>query len=173
MLKRRVTALLLFSLLFTNLPAAAQQTTTPQPAQPSTPGPQVRVVQQGQAGPQADPTPDPNHPVRRIRDEGLNRSQVMETLMYLTDVIGPRLTGSPQMKRANEWTRDRLAAWGLQNAKTGPWGPFGRGWSLKRFSAEVVEPQAFPLLAYPRAWSPGLDAPLTSEVVLVEATKEE
>src|SRR3712207_7076695 len=52
----------------------------------------------------------------------LFRSQVMDTLMYLTDVIGPRLTGSPQMKRANEWTRDKLTAWGLQNAKLEPWG---------------------------------------------------
>ncbi|HEX7173966.1 MAG TPA: hypothetical protein VF240_01605, partial [Pyrinomonadaceae bacterium] len=80
-----------------------------------------------------------NDPVERIKDEGLNRSQVMQTLSYLTDVIGPRLTNSPQMKRANEWTRDTLTKWGLQNAKLEAWGPFGRGWSLKRFSAEVIE----------------------------------
>ncbi len=110
--------------------------------------------------------------VERIKDEGLNRSQVMQTLAHLTDVIGPRLTGSPAARRANEWTRVRLAEWGLSNAHLEPWGPFGRGWTLKRFSAEVVEPQAFPLLAYPRAWSPGLDAPLTAEVVFIEATDE-
>ena len=73
----------------------------------------------------------------------------MATLSYLTDVIGPRLTGSPNMKRANEWTRDRLAAWGLSNAHLEAWGPFGRGWSLKRFSAQVIEPQCIPLIAYP------------------------
>src|SRR5687768_16844844 len=79
----------------------------------------------------AAPAPDPNDPITRIRDEGMKRSQVMETLSYLSDVIGPRLTNSPQMKRANEWTRDRLAKWGLQNAHLESWGPFGRGWELK------------------------------------------
>src|SRR5687768_17940217 len=113
------------------------------------------------------PAPDPNDPIQRIKEEGTKRSEVMQTLSYLSDVIGPRLTNSPGMKRANEWTRDRLTQWGLQNARLEAWGPFGRGWTLKRFSAEVVAPQAFPLIAYPRAWSPGLDAPLTSDVVVV------
>ena len=62
------------------------------------------------------PAPDPNDPIQRIKDEGMNRSQVMQTLSYLSDVIGPRLTASPGMKRANEWTRDQLTKWGLQNA---------------------------------------------------------
>lgn len=93
--------------------------------------------------------------IARIRDEGLNRSQVMKTLSYLTDVIGPRLTASPALKRANEWTRDTMAGWGMQNAHLEAWGPFGRGWTLKRFSAQVVAPQTFPLIAYPKAWSPG------------------
>ena len=93
--------------------------------------------------------------LQRIRDEGLNRSQVMQTLSYLADVIGPRLTGSPSLKRANEWTRDTLTKWGLSNAHLEAWGPFGRGWQLDRFSAEVVEPTDFPLIAYPKAWSPG------------------
>ena len=74
----------------------------------------------------------------------------MATLSYLTDVIGPRLTGSPNMKRANEWTRDKLAAWGLANAHLEAWGPFGRGWSLKRFSAQVIEPQCIPLDRLPQ-----------------------
>src|SRR5207237_1384387 len=82
-------------------------------------------------------------------------------------------TGSPALRRANNWTKDKLTEWGLQNARLEAWGPFGRGWTLKRFSAEVVGPQAFPLLAYPRAWSPGLDSPLTGEVVLVDAKNEE
>src|SRR5204863_3020501 len=85
-----------------------------------------------------------NDPIYRIRDEGLNRSQVMQTLSYLSDVIGPRLTGSPNLKRANEWTRDKLTSWGLTNAHLEAWGPFGRGWSLKRFSAQVIEPQTIP-----------------------------
>ena len=118
------------------------------------------------------PAPDPNDPIQRIKDEGMNRSQVMQTLSYLSDVIGPRLTASPGMKRANNWTRDQLTKWGLQNAHLEAWGPFGRGWSLKRFSAQVTEPTAFPVIAYPKAWSPGLAAPLTSEVVYIDAKTE-
>jgi hypothetical protein len=90
-------------------------------------------------------------------------------MTYLTDVLGPRLTGSPNLRRANEWTRDRMTSWGLQNARLEPWGPFGRGWSLRRFSAEVVEPQGFPVIAYPKAWSPGTQGPLTAEVVHLDA----
>jgi hypothetical protein len=108
-------------------------------------------------------------PISRIREEGLEHSQVMQTLSHLTEAIGPRLTGSPNMKRANEWTRDTLAGWGLANAKLEPWGPFGRGWSVTRFSAQIVEPSAFPLVAYPKAWSPGLDRPIIAEVVYLDA----
>lgn len=118
------------------------------------------------------PTPDPNDPITRIKDEGMNRSQVMQTLSYLSDVIGPRLTASPGMKRANEWTRDQLTKWGLQNAHLEAWGPFGRGWTLKRFSAQVTEPTAIPLIAYPKAWSSGLSSPLTADVVYFDAKTE-
>lgn len=115
-----------------------------------------------------------NAPVDRIRDEGLNRSQVMTTLSYLTDVIGPRLTGSPQLRRANEWTRDRLTSWGLTNAQVEPWGTFGRGWSLQRFSAQVIAPQSIPLIAYPKAWSPSLGTqPFAAEVVHVDIKRPE
>jgi len=96
----------------------------------------------------------PKEVLDRIKEEGSKNSQVMQTLSYLTDVIGGRLTNSPNMKRANEWTRDTMTKWGLQNAKLEAWGPFGRGWSLKSFSAQVVAPQAFPIIAYPKAWSP-------------------
>src|SRR5436305_96093 len=111
-------------------------------------------------------------PIDRIKEEGLKRSQVMATLSYLTDVIGPRLTGSPNLKHANEWTRDKLAAWGLVHARLEPWGPFGRGWSLKRFSAQVIEPQCIPLIAYPKAWSPGTDGTLVARVVTFDANSE-
>ena len=109
--------------------------------------------------PQGPPAPqlDPNDPIAKIREEGLNHSQVMQTLSYLSDVIGPRLTASPNMKRANEWTRDTLTKWGLQNGHLEAWGPFGRGWSLKRFSAQVIEPQGIPVIAYPKAWSPSIE----------------
>jgi carboxypeptidase Q len=125
-----------------------------------------------QAQPAAQPPKNSNDPIERIKDEGMNRSQVMQTLSYLTDVIGPRLTASPNLKRANEWTRDKMKEWGLENAHLEAWGPFGRGWSLKAFTAEASAPQTFPLIAYPKAWSPGTNGTVTSDVVLVEAKDE-
>ena len=113
----------------------------------------------------------PADAIEKIKEEGLKRSQVMQTLSAMTDVIGPRLTGSPGMKRANEWTRDQLTKWGLYNAHLEPWGPFGRGWSLQRFSAQIVEPHAIPLIGYPKAWSPSLKKPITAPVVWVDAAK--
>jgi len=121
--------------------------------------------------PTPSPSIDPTDPIARIRDEGLKRSQVMQTLSYLTDVIGPRLTGSPNMKRANDWTRDQLTRWGLQNAHLEEWGPFGRAWVLRSFSAEVVEPQSIPLIAFPFAWSPPADVPL-ADVIYLDAKDE-
>ncbi|HKR21387.1 MAG TPA: hypothetical protein VJS17_02285, partial [Pyrinomonadaceae bacterium] len=114
---------------------------------------------------------DPNDPIARIKDEGMKRSQVMDTMRYLTDVIGPRLTASPNMKRANDWTRDQLTKWGLQNAHLEQWGPFGRGWELRSFSAEVIAPQAMPLIAFPSAWSPATNIP-SGEVVHLSVTSE-
>lgn len=113
----------------------------------------------------------PKEDIDKIIDEGMNRSQVMQTLSYLTDVIGPRLTGSPGLKRANEWTRDTLAKWGMQNANLEAWGPFGRGWTLKKFTANVNGPTAFPLSAYPKAWSPGTDILVPAPVVDPKAKK--
>jgi hypothetical protein len=118
-------------------------------------------------------TSDTGDLVARIKTEGLEKSQVMATLSYLSDVIGPRLTASPNMKHANEWTRDKMTEWGLQNAHLEAWGPFGRGWSLERFSAQIVSPQNIPLIAFPKAWSTGLRGPYTGEVVFIEANSEE
>jgi hypothetical protein len=93
----------------------------------------------------------PPEVIEKIKAEGMgDNSKVMETLSYLTNVIGGRLTNSPNMKRANEWTRDTMAKWGMQNAHLEAWGPFGRGWSLEEFSAQVVEPQTLPLIAFPK-----------------------
>ncbi len=121
-------------------------------------------------------TPDiyqaPAEDIEKIKKEGMENSKVMETLSYLTDVIGGRLTNSPAMKEANEWTRDTMAGWGMQNAKLESWGPFGRGWSLKEFSAQVVTPKAFPVIAYPKAWSPGTGGEVTANVVFLEAANE-
>ncbi len=113
----------------------------------------------------------PKEVIDQIKDEGMKRSQVMETLSYLTDVIGARLTGSPNMKRANEWTRDTMAKWGMTNAKLEAWGPFGRGWELKKFSAQVVSPYSIPVLAYPKAWSPGTSSVVQQAVTTKKKSK--
>ena len=110
--------------------------------------------------------------VTRIRDEGFNNSQVMETLAGLTDVIGPRLTGSPQMRRANDWTRERLASWGLSGARLEGWGPFGRGWTLERVSVQMVVPQKTPLIALPKAWTPGTPGIVRGRVVRAKLDSE-
>ncbi len=107
--------------------------------------------------------------IAKIRDEGLNRSQVYSTLDYLCNVIGQRLTGSPNAKRANDWTRGKLEGWGLTSAHLEPWGPFGRGWELKRFSLQMIKPQAIPIIAFPKAWTPGFDKPLEANVVWIDA----
>ena len=110
--------------------------------------------------------------IGKIRSEGLERSQVMQTLSYLTDVIGPRLTGSPNMKAANEWTKTKMTEWGLVNAHLESWGEFGRGWSFDRASIHVVEPVPFPVIGYPKAWTPGTNGAITSEVVFADIKTE-
>src|SRR5262245_50024231 len=77
------------------------------------------------------------------------------------------------MMRANEWTRYTLSKWGLQNAHLESWGPFGRGWTLKRFSAQVTDPLDIPLISYPKAWSPGTNGPISAEVVYFDPKNEE
>ena len=89
----------------------------------------------------------------RIRDEGFRHSQVMETAAQLTDVHGPRLTGSPQYKKAADWARQQLETWGLSNAHLESW-PFGRGWSFERCSASVRLADGLPARARCRRRGP-------------------
>src|SRR5438093_2399575 len=110
--------------------------------------------------------------VTRIRDEGFGNSKVMETLFQLTDVIGARLTGSPSLKKANEWTRDQLTAWGLQNAHLESWGPFGRGWSFDSAELRMLAPTEAPLVAYPKAWTPGTEGPVRAKAMKVKLETE-
>jgi hypothetical protein len=109
--------------------------------------------------------------IASIRDEGLNRSQVMDHISWLSDVYGPRLTGGPQIMQASEWAMKTFAAWGLANPHREPF-EFGRGWSLKRFSAHLVEPQVQPLIGYPASWTPGTNGTVTGEVVRVEIASD-
>jgi hypothetical protein len=111
--------------------------------------------------------------VTEIRQEGFRHSQVMDILSDLTDMIGPRLTGSPSMKHANDWTRDKLASFGLTNAHLEPWGTFGRGWENEFTSVRLVAPGVSMLYAIPKAWSPGTDGAVKADVLLMKVTKPE
>ena len=108
----------------------------------------------------------------RIKEEGLQRSQVMDTLWYLTDVHGPRLTNSPAIRAAAAWAEGRLRDWGISNVREETWGPFGRGWANDRLAANVLAPQPFPLLAAPRAWTPGTNGPVKADVVVTAIRAE-
>ena len=97
----------------------------------------------------------------------------METLSYLTDVHGPRLTNSPNMRAAAAWAKQRLESYGLANVALEAWGPFGRGWVNERMVATMTAPQPFPLLAFPKAWTPGTDGPVKGDAVLAVIDKAE
>ncbi len=103
--------------------------------------------------------------VHQIKQEAYQRSEVMETLRMLTDVHGPRLTNSPGIDRAAEWIVAQSKAWGLENAAVEPWGEFGRGWSVQRFSAHLVEPQYAPLIGVPLAFTPATEGVVTGTPV--------
>jgi len=107
--------------------------------------------------------------MEKIKAEALHHSQIMEMLGYLTDVDGPRLTGSPNIRKAQEDARARLREWGLANAHLEAWGPFGRGWTLEGFTANMIAPAFSPLIAYPKAWSPSTEGTVRGEVVFLDA----
>lgn len=104
--------------------------------------------------------------ITRLRSQGEERSQVLETYRVLTDVIGPRLTGTPGFKRAVDWTRDKLAEWGMANVTVESF-PFGRGWTLEKLTLEMTEPRYFPLVGYPEAWTPSTRGVLSAAPVYV------
>src|SRR5258708_17197686 len=105
--------------------------------------------------------------ITRIRYEGFRNSKVMETASGLMDQIGGRLTGSPNMKRANDWTLAKLKEFGLANAHLEEWGPFGRGWSNEYVNVRMVSPDTAPLIVYAKAWTPGTDRAVRAKVVRV------
>ena len=111
--------------------------------------------------------------VNKIRYEGFKRSEVMDTFKHLTDVIGSRLTGSPGMAQANQWTRDTMASWGLINATVEAWGEFGRGWSYSRVVVDMLLPRQTSLHAIPIAWAPGTQGPVEGDVMRVEISEED
>jgi carboxypeptidase Q len=114
--------------------------------------------------------------INKIKAEGMQHSQVMDTMSYLTDVYGPRLTGSPNIEKAGQWAVSRMKEWGLTKVAMEPWDNrrgFDRGWSNDKFYMEAVTPQSFPIVGTPAAWTPGTQGLVRGEVVVFKATNEE
>ena len=106
-----------------------------------------------------------------IRDEGLRRSQAMDHISWLSDVYGPRVTGTPAIEKAAVWTMAKLRGWGLSNVRTERFA-FGHGWSLVRFHAHMVEPEVMPVIGYPKSWSSSTAGTITAEVVRADLQTE-
>ncbi len=102
-----------------------------------------------------------------IKREGLDRSQIMDVMSWLTDVYGPRLTGSPNLQAAADYASGQFRDWGLSNIAHEVWGEFGPGWTNDRFYGHALEPQAYPLVGYPKAWTPSTAGAVTAEAVRV------
>ncbi len=105
-------------------------------------------------------------------EEGLQRSQVMEHLSWLCDVYGPRVTGSPNLRQAQQWATQTFTEWGLA-ARTEKWGPFGRGWRCDHVMMAVVGDNPWPVIAYPKVWSPGVEGRIEADVVHVATMTKE
>ena len=103
----------------------------------------------------------------RIREEGFQRSKVMTFAEYMTDVLGPRLTGSPGLRRAEQWAKTTMTSLGLTNVAIEPWGEHGVGWTNVYTSLHLLEPTYQPLIGYPLAFTPGTSGKLTGEARIV------
>lgn len=110
--------------------------------------------------------------VHRIKTEAQQHSKVMEFASLLTDVHGPRLTNSPQMRKAADYAREQFTAMGLADARFESWGTFGRGWENERTAVHVLSPAPWPVMAFPKAWTPGTSGPITGEAVHVRIEDE-
>ena len=104
-----------------------------------------------------------------IRRHGLDSSQVMEIASWITDVHGPRLTGSPKLQQAKAWAMEEMQSWGMQNVHLEGWGPFGTGWQLEHFAMHAYSPDYWPVLAYPKAWSPSVKGMVRGEAIYLNA----
>ncbi|HEX6837199.1 MAG TPA: M20/M25/M40 family metallo-hydrolase [Polyangia bacterium] len=111
--------------------------------------------------------------VHRIKDEAFHDGQVMDHMFWLTDANGPRLTNSPGWRHAADWAVRSLKSWGAANAHLEKWGTFGRGWSLARFSIDMVKPVYAPLHGAPKAWSGGTNGKITAELVYAPLVDKE
>ncbi len=104
--------------------------------------------------------------IRLIKDEGFANSQVMDLESWLSDIYGPRLTGSPAYDEGADWVIGKLREWGLSNPRKEVWGQFGRGWTNDHFEAHMLTPQYTPLIGYAKAWTPGTGGEVAGDAVL-------
>ena len=111
--------------------------------------------------------------ITKLRDEAMSRSKAQEIFGVLTDEIGPRLTGSPALRKAGDWTRGKFAEWGLQNIHSESFAPFGRGWTLEKSSLRMVAPMQADLYAIPKAWTPGTDGVQRGKLVIAKIMADE
>ncbi len=109
---------------------------------------------------------------QRIRDEGLQHSHIMEYATALADGIGPRLTGSPNLKRANDWTRDQFTAMGCVNSHLEDWGEFGMGWRQLNAWARMSAPDTAVFIAQALPWSPSTHGPVNAGAIWIDAKDE-
>jgi carboxypeptidase Q len=108
--------------------------------------------------------------VAMIMDEGMNRSQVMDIMSEMCDVHGPRLAWSPEYREAARWAVDRMRKMGLHAPHLEGGTPLGRAWSLKKYSANVIGRSNFPLISFPKAWSPGVRK--SGEIIYLDAATD-
>src|SRR5579871_2808237 len=108
--------------------------------------------------------------VHRIKQEAFQNSKVMDHLFWITDVYGPRLTGSPGWTAAANFVVKRLKEYGIDDAATETWGKFGRSWRLTKFSVSLQEPEYAVLIGFPLAWSASTNGPIVAEPVLAPLT---
>src|SRR6201996_8755599 len=121
----------------------------------------------GTAFAQQNDSPDPAM-TARIREEGLNHSQVMDIAFHLTDIAGPRLSGSPGLKRAQDWAVNTLKTWGLVNSQREPWGKFGKGWEVQKNYVAMTAPYYNAIIGIPTAWTPGTKGEVKTDVMYVK-----
>ncbi|MBO0722364.1 MAG: hypothetical protein J2P41_16170, partial [Blastocatellia bacterium] len=123
----------------------------------------LQVHGQAQSATQV-PQKIPQEIQEKIRKEAMEHSQIMRTMHYLTDVYGPRLTGSPSLKAAGEWAIKQMGEWGFENGQLEPWDFGHQGWTNERLSAHIVAPVKEPLTCEAMAWTPGTNGTVTAQV---------
>ncbi len=138
--------------------------------------PAAAAVTDPAIGPWSEPQPTVEtidlNMYQRIRDEGFEHSRIMQYASALADDIGPRLTGSPNLAKANAWTRDQLTAMGCANAHLDDWGDFGMGWQQLNTWVRMTSPDTAVFIAQAAPWSPATAGPVTGDVVYVNIQDE-